>query len=74
MRAAPCSRSIPRTTWWPEEHSSLGSRRSARGLSIEDAIAAALPVNPAADLAALINQLLQAGAFSGLHVLVDKEA
>jgi hypothetical protein len=48
-------------------------RTLARGLSIEAAVAAALAVNPAADLAALINQLLHAGAFAGLRELSTEE-
>lgn len=46
---------------------------AARGQSVEAAVGAALYVNPAADLAALINQLLQAGAFAGLSVLCAEE-
>jgi hypothetical protein len=57
----------------PEEGAALLTA-FARDASIEEAVTAALAVNPAADLAALINQLLQAGAFNGLHALADREA
>jgi hypothetical protein len=46
----------------------------ADGLSIERAVAAALQANPAADLAALINQFLQAGAFTYLQAVSFEDA
>jgi hypothetical protein len=45
----------------------------AAGLDIEQAVTAALDVNPAADLPALIGQCLQAGAFAGLETINHKE-
>ncbi len=46
----------------------------AAGLSIERAVAAALEDNATTDLAALINQFLQAGAFAALQTLPIEEA
>jgi Putative DNA-binding domain len=46
----------------------------ADGLSIERAVAAVLETNPAADLAALINQFLQAGAFARLQAVTFEDA
>jgi hypothetical protein len=45
----------------------------ADGLTFEQAFGAALAINPAADLAALFSQLLQAGALSHLHFLDDQD-
>jgi hypothetical protein len=44
------------------------------GLSIEGAVQCALDAQPAIDLAALIQQLLQAGAFGGLQPIATKES
>jgi hypothetical protein len=46
----------------------------AGGLDIERAVAAALDVNSAADLPALISLCLQAGAFAGLETTTHQEA
>jgi hypothetical protein len=46
----------------------------AEGLSIEGAVAAALEDDAATDLAALINQFLQAGAFAALQTLPVEDA
>jgi hypothetical protein len=44
------------------------------GLSIEGAVQCALEAQSDADLAALVRQLLQAGAFSGLQPITTKES
>jgi hypothetical protein len=46
----------------------------AEGLSLECAVAAALDTDPTADLAALINQLLQAGALADMQSIPSKDA
>jgi len=46
----------------------------AEGLSLEGAVAAALDTDPTADLAALINQLLQAGAVADMQCIPSKDA
>ena len=48
-------------------------RACADGLDIERAVAAALEVNPAADLSALIGQCLQAGTFADFETTTQKE-
>jgi hypothetical protein len=44
------------------------------GSSIEGAVRCALAAQPDVDLAALVQQLLQAGAFSGLQPIATKES
>jgi Putative DNA-binding domain len=44
------------------------------GLSIEGAVQCALDAQPDADIATLVQQLLQAGAFSGLQPIATKES
>jgi hypothetical protein len=44
------------------------------GSSIEDAVQCALDAQPGVDIAALVQQLLQAGAFSGLQPTATKES
>jgi hypothetical protein len=44
------------------------------GASIEDAVQCALEAQPGVDLAALVQQLLLAGAFSGLQPIATKES
>jgi hypothetical protein len=46
----------------------------AAGLDIEHAVAAALDLNPVADLPALIGHCLQASAFAGLETTTQKKA
>ena len=44
------------------------------GLSIEGAVQCALDAHPDGDFAALVQLLLQAGAFSGLQPIATKES